>query len=73
MPSSAAFAWQTRQDIAEREEMLQREHQLASSKVQLELADEKDKLDQDVARLRQEKRRLDGLNRELNEKTSQVT
>lgn len=52
--------------------MVQREQQAASSKVQLEWSDEKEKLDKEVARLRQEKRRLDGLNRELDDKTNQV-
>ncbi len=52
--------------------MVQRERQEASSEVQRELGLEKEKLDKEVARLRQEKRRLDGLNRELNDRTNQV-
>lgn len=68
-----AFALQARRDVAEREDMVQREQELASNKVQLEWSEEKDKLDKEVARLRQDKRRLDGLNRELNEKTNQVS
>lgn len=68
-----AFALQARRDVAERADMVQREQELASNKVQLEWSEEKDKLDKEVARLRQDKRRLDGLNRELNEKTNQVS
>lgn len=52
--------------------MVQRERQEASTEVQRELGLEKEKLDKEVARLRQEKRRLDGLNRELNDRTNQV-
>lgn len=61
-----------RKEVSERQEMVQRERQEASSKVQQESTLEKEKLDEEVARLRQEKRKLDGLNRELNDRTHQV-
>lgn len=59
-------------EVSERQEMVQRERQAASTKVQQESSLEKEKLDEEVARLRQEKRKLDGLNRELNDRTNQV-
>lgn len=64
--------FQARRDIAEREEAVQRERREASSKVQHESGLENERLDKEVARLRQEERKLHGLNRELDEKTLQV-
>lgn len=63
---------QARRDITEREEMLQRERQSAVVKVQRESSLEKAKLDKEVARLREDKLKLDGLNREMNDRGSLV-
>lgn len=72
---SVVLPWrifQARRDIAEREEAVQRDRREASSKVQHESGLEREWLDKEVAKLRQEERRLDSLNRELDEKTLQV-
>ena len=63
---------QARRDITEREEMLQRERHSAVAKVQRESGLEKEKLDKEVARLREDKLKLDGLNREMNDRGSLV-
>lgn len=52
--------------------MLQRERQSAVVKVQRESSLEKAKLDKEVARLREDKLKLDGLNREMNDRGSLV-
>lgn len=64
--------YQARRDISEREEMLQRERQSAVEKVQQESSLEKEKLDNEVARLREDKLKLGGLNREMNDRASLV-
>ena len=52
--------------------MLQRERQSAVEEVQQESSLEREKLDKEVARLREDKLKLDGLNREMNDRTSLV-
>ena len=63
---------QARRDVTERESMLQRDRQSVMAKVQHESGLEKGKLDKEFAQLREDKLKLDGLNREMNDRGSQV-